>query len=141
MARQYGEVVLPDPAPTLASGASTGQDPGTLDRKLSLCRILIACRCASPGATTVTNLSWLQGQKLRRPALRDKLRDEIPPWCGKNHYKHLIHIVCVMGQALLFVSAPANCLGINSSLFWSKVIQLIVRLPEIISLRHEGGKF
>ena len=28
-ARQYGEVVLPDPAPTEASGASTGQSPGT----------------------------------------------------------------------------------------------------------------
>jgi hypothetical protein len=29
-----------------------------------------------PGAGTITNLSWVQEQKLRSPALRDKLRDE-----------------------------------------------------------------
>jgi len=30
---------------------------------LSRCRILIAGRCACPGATTLTNLSWVQEQK------------------------------------------------------------------------------
>jgi hypothetical protein len=29
-------------------------------RNLSWCRILIACRCACPGATAITNLSWVQ---------------------------------------------------------------------------------
>jgi hypothetical protein len=29
-------------------------------RKLSRCRILIAYRCACPGAKTITNLSWVQ---------------------------------------------------------------------------------
>jgi len=37
-ARQYGEVVLPDPAPTEASGASTGQSPVSSARKLSRCK-------------------------------------------------------------------------------------------------------
>ena len=32
-------------------------------RNLSRCRILIACRCACPGAATITNLSWVQEQK------------------------------------------------------------------------------
>jgi len=36
--RQYGEVVLPDPAPTEASGASTGQSPVSLATKLSRCK-------------------------------------------------------------------------------------------------------
>jgi hypothetical protein len=31
-----------------------------------------------------TKLSWEQEQKLRSPALQDKLRDEIPPWRGKK---------------------------------------------------------
>jgi hypothetical protein len=29
-------------------------------RNLSRCRILIACSCAYPGTTTITNLSWVQ---------------------------------------------------------------------------------
>jgi hypothetical protein len=37
-----------------------------------------------PGATTITNLSWVQKQKLWSPAMRDKLRDETPPWRDKN---------------------------------------------------------
>jgi len=32
-------------------------------RNLSRCRILIAARCACPGATAITNLSWVQEQK------------------------------------------------------------------------------
>jgi len=32
-------------------------------RNLSRCRILIAGRCASPGSTAITNLSWVQEQK------------------------------------------------------------------------------
>jgi len=32
-------------------------------RNLSRCRISIACRCACPGARTITNLSWVQEQK------------------------------------------------------------------------------
>ena len=32
-------------------------------RILSRCRILIACRCACPGATAIKNLSWVQEQK------------------------------------------------------------------------------
>ena len=32
-------------------------------RNLSRCRILIACRCACPGAATITKLSWVQEQK------------------------------------------------------------------------------
>ena len=31
--------------------------------KLSRCRILIAGRCASPGVTAITNLSWVQEQE------------------------------------------------------------------------------
>jgi len=32
-------------------------------RNLSRCRILIASRCACPGATAITNLSWVQELK------------------------------------------------------------------------------
>jgi hypothetical protein len=32
-------------------------------RNLSRCRIIIECRCACPGASTITNLSWVQEQK------------------------------------------------------------------------------
>jgi hypothetical protein len=32
-------------------------------RNLSWCRFLIAGRCAYPGVTTITNLSWVQKQK------------------------------------------------------------------------------
>jgi hypothetical protein len=39
---------------------------------LSRCRILIACRCACPGATTITNLSWVQEQKLRAIAAKSR---------------------------------------------------------------------
>ena len=60
---------------------------------------------------------------------------------SKKCDKQLTHIVRVMGQALLFVSVPENCLGINSSFFWSKVVQQIVMLPEIILLRRGGEKF
>jgi len=61
--------------------------------------------------------------------------------CRKNHDKQLTHIVRVMGQALLFVSVPQNCHGINSSLFRSKVVQQTVMLPEIILLRREVENF
>jgi hypothetical protein len=44
---------------------------------LSWCRFLIAGRCAYPGATTITNLSWAQEQ-------------------SKNHDKQLPFIVRVM---------------------------------------------
>jgi hypothetical protein len=45
-------------------------------RNLSRCRILIACRCACPGARVFTNLSWVQEQ-------------------SKNRDKQLTHIVRV----------------------------------------------
>ena len=60
---------------------------------------------------------------------------------SKNCDKFITPTVRVMGQALLFVSVAENCLGINSSFFWSKVVQQIVMLPEIILLRREGEKF
>jgi len=47
----------------------------------------------------------------------------------------------VMGQALLFVSVLENCLGINSSFFWSKVVHKIVMLQEVLLLGREGEKF
>jgi|GEM_PF-5738435 len=49
--------VLPD--------AGTGQGPGTLAPPAggSRCSILIAGRCAYPGARTITKLSWEQEQK------------------------------------------------------------------------------
>ena len=89
--------------------------------KLSRCRINIACRCACPGAS------------FGSICLESRV-------C-KNHDELMNYTVRVMGQALLFVSVPENCLGINSSLFWSKVVQQIVMLPEIILLRREGEKF
>jgi len=58
---------------------------------------------------------------------------------SKKCDKQLTHIVRVMGQALLFVLVPENCLGRNSSFLWSKIVQQIVMLPEIILLRR-GGK-
>ena len=39
-------------------------------RNLSRCRNLIACRCACPGATAITNLSWVQEQKPARTTVR-----------------------------------------------------------------------
>ena len=33
-------------------------------------KILIAGRCGYPGATTITNLSWVQEQKLRSKATK-----------------------------------------------------------------------
>jgi len=58
--------VLPD--------ASTGQDPGTLTKKLSGsapreqceqlgCTVLFEGRCACPGAFTIKKLPWVQEQK------------------------------------------------------------------------------
>ncbi len=32
-------------------------------RNLSRCKILMDCRCACPGARTITDLSWVQEQK------------------------------------------------------------------------------
>ena len=51
-------------------------------RNLSRCRILIADRCACPGVTTITNLSWEQ---------------ELSKKCDKQ----LTHIVRVISRLLL----------------------------------------
>jgi hypothetical protein len=40
---------------------------------LSWCSTLIAGRCAYPGATAITNLSWVQEQKLRSVATKSRL--------------------------------------------------------------------
>jgi hypothetical protein len=55
-------------------------------RNLSRCRILIAGKCACPGATTITNLSWCKSK-------------------SKNRDKQLTHIVRVSGW-LLFIYCP-----------------------------------
>ena len=52
-------------------------------RNLSRCRIYIAGRCACPGATAITNLSWVQEHL---PASRQE---------SKNRDKQLTHIVRV----------------------------------------------
>ena len=66
----------------------------------------LRCRCACPGARTITNLSWVQEQKLRSPALRGKLRDEpersgarrsqTPP-CGAKTVTSKLPILSVLG--------------------------------------------
>jgi len=88
-ARQYGEVVLPD--------ASTGQGPGTLAEKLSRSTIIIEGRCAFPGATAITNLSWKQEQK-------QKVWQLVPQ--GGKQLTHIVRVLrrCVivhLGSAIL----------------------------------------
>jgi len=58
----------------------------------------------------------------------------------KNHDEPINYTVRVMGQALLFGSIPENCLGLNSFLFWLKVVLQIVILAEILLLWSEEGK-
>ena len=58
----------------------------------------------------------------------------------KNHDEPINYTVRVMGQALLFVLVPENCLGINSYFLWFKVVLQIDMLTEIFLLRSEGGK-
>jgi hypothetical protein len=41
-------------------------------RNLSRSRILFVGRCACPGATAITNLSWVQEQKLRSVATKSR---------------------------------------------------------------------
>ena len=57
-------------------------------RNLSRCRNLIAGRCACPGATTITNLSWVQEYL---PAGRQE---------SKKCDKQLTHIVRVMVRSV-----------------------------------------
>ena len=66
-------------------------------RNLSWCRILIAGRCACPGATAITNLSWEQVQKLRSVATKPRLGGR------KNRDKQLTHIVRVIGRCYCFI--------------------------------------
>ena len=71
-------------------------------RNLSRCRFYIACTCAlcppkrseggCPGATFITNLSWVQKQKLR---IRQPAEPKSRPWRGKKCDKQLTHIVRV----------------------------------------------
>ena len=85
--------------------------------------ILIACRCAfcptyppaggevgCPGARTFNNLSWVQEQKLRSHALRDKLRDEIPPWRGKNCDELINYTVRIIRRYVVKVFLLCNIL-------------------------------
>jgi hypothetical protein len=58
-------------------------------RKLSRCRISITCRCACPGATAITNLSWEQEHL---PAGRQE---------SKKCDKQLTHIVRVISWPFL----------------------------------------
>ena len=55
-----------------------------------------------PGTSAITNLAWVQEQKLRSPALRDKLRDETQLRRGKKCDKQLTHNVRVMVRYILF---------------------------------------
>ena len=57
-------------------------------RNLSRCRILIACICAYPGATAITNLSWVQEHP---DSYREQKVWHLSRACGKQ----LTHIVRV----------------------------------------------
>ena len=64
------------------------------------CRILIACRCACPGATTITKLSWVQEPCLTAAGRQEsKNRDNLSRDLGKQ----LTFIVRVRVSFFLFI--------------------------------------